>query len=221
MWRPYGLGLSSNTSIGVSSIYFCPINPQQNVSMGWVEQVWSNNVSTSAAATWARSMTFNYGLYSLNGATISQISSSSVGMSMTASSNVSKAFTYGYSTNTVTFSTASSSHPAWDVAKRVRLPFNMSMSAGGQYFWAQQISTASAGANVAASWSQLFNNEVSQASYALLEWTATRASTRYNILEPYGFIRSATSAGLPSSMATTDASIYSNYQPYLLFEKHT
>lgn len=221
MWQPYGLGLSSNTSIGVSSIFFSPLLPESNVSMSWVEQVWSNNISSSAANQWSRSMTFNYGLYSLNGASLSLISSSSVGMSMTASSNVSKAFTYGYGTDTVTFSTATSNHPAWDVQKVVRLPFNLSMSAGGQYFWAQQISTASGGANVNATWSQLFNAEATMASFALLEWTATSASTRFNVLEPYGFIRSATSGGLPSAMATTDASIYSNYQPYLLFEKHT
>lgn len=220
-WQPYRLGLSSLTSIGVSSIYFCPLLPEENVSMDWVEQIWSNSVSTSAANQWSRSMTFNYGVYSLNGSTISLISSSSVGMSMTASSNASKAFTYGNGANTVQFTTAGVSHPAWDVQKVVRLPFSFSMSAGGEYFWAQQISTASGGANVNASWSQLFNAEVTQASYALLEWTATRASTRFFVMEPYGFIRSATSGGLPSSMATTDASIYSNYQPYLVFEKHT
>lgn len=219
-WQPYAMAASSNTSIGAQSVFFCPLLPPNNVTMSAVEQVWSNALSSTSTPAWSKSMSFSYGLYSEHpsATAISLIASSSVGLSASGSSNLSIGFTYGAGASTVTFSSAASAHSFWNANKLMTLPFAGSMSAGGLYFWAQNMNTASAGANVAATWSQMLNNENSVTNFVGFGTGTINASNKSAIQEPYGFIRSVTSGGLPVSMAYSDASAYSNYQPFLYFE---
>jgi hypothetical protein len=80
------------------------------------------------------------------------------------------------------------------------------------------MSTSSAGGNVAVTLSQLFNNEMTNASFGALAGTFISGTNKSIVQEPYGFIQSVSSAGLPSSVAYSDMSNFSNIRPFLFFE---
>ncbi|MEI6425057.1 MAG: hypothetical protein WCP55_22805, partial [Lentisphaerota bacterium] len=222
-WQVFPMAASSMTSIASGTLFLCPILPAANVSFTAIEQVWSNSISsTSGAGGWSKSMSFSYGLYAegtgTNTTRMELLSSSSVGLSVTGSSNVSIAYTYGAGANTTSFSSAGLSHSLWNAQKVMSLPFSGSMSAGGLYYFAQNMSTASAGSNVAATWSQMINAEATNASFVGFGNTTINASNKSQVQEPYGFILSVSTAAFPANFAYSDASIYSNYQPFLYFE---
>ena len=222
-WQPVPMAASTMTSIASGSLFLCPLLPMVNVSFTAIEQLWSNGqASTATAAGWSKSMTFSYGLYSEgNGASNTQMglmSSSSVGLSVTGSSNVSIAYTFGQGGTATNFSTAASGHSLWNGAKVMSLPFSGVITGGQRYFFAQYISTASAGFNPTATWSQMFNAEATNASVVGFAPNTVVASNKSQIQEPYGFILSVSTAAFPAVMAYSDMSIYSNYQPFLYFE---
>ena len=222
-WQVFPMAASSMTSIASGSLFLCPVQPAANISFTAVEQVWSNGIaSTATAAGWSKSMSFSYGLYAegagTNNTRIELLSSSSVGLSVTGSSNVSIAYTFGQGATTVSFSSGASAHSYWNAQKIMTLPFAGTMAAGGLYFFAQHISTATAGFNPAATWSQMLNAEATNASFAGFIPGTINASNKSQIQEPYGFILSVSTAAFPAAMAYSDASVYSNYQPFLYFE---
>lgn len=216
-WLPYQMAQTTNTSIGAGSVFFCPLLPQANMSFS-VAEIISSNAAGTFTGSYTKGMTLSYGLYSENGASLSLMSSSSVGFTLTQASSNALRFTYSDGAGSFSNSTAQSTHPVLNVMKALSLPFAGTMSAGGLYFWGQNMSTSSAGSNVAVTFSQVFNAEVATSNIG--GWGGTQGVGTNNsiIQEPYGFIRSATSAGLPSSCAYSDMSAYSNYQPYLYFE---
>jgi hypothetical protein len=177
----------------------------------------SQSFSSSAIAAWTKGISYSYGIYSENGSSLSLVTSDSIGITVTGNSNVSIKATYSDRIGSGSFSSATSLHSFLNAAKIVSLPLSVSMSAG-LYFWAQNMSTSSAGANVGYTHAQLFNSELSVTALGGWGGGTVVGSTASLIQEPYGFIYSATTAGLPNSVAYSQMSAYSNLQPYLYFE---
>ena len=154
-WFPMQMAASGTSSFGQNTVHFAHLLPQNNVSFTAIEMLFSYSHSSSAIATWGKSTTIEYGIYSENpsggGTAIALMSSSTMGIFITASSNVSFAMTFSQGTNSYATSTAASALTAFNQSgwKIVSLPFAGSLPAAsaGPYYFGYRASTNSGGAD--------------------------------------------------------------------------
>ena len=220
-WMPVGLGASTVTAFGQNSLSFCPIMPPSAVAMSAIEMLWTGTFGSTSSPAWSHGKTISYGLYSENGSSVSLIGSSSLAISVSASSNLTVGITMSQGTNSQTYSSGGSDITAFNQAnfKIVSLPFATTITGGGLYFFGYNFSSATSGTNVGFGLSHMANNEITQTT-GFGAWNATgfTASNKSIVQEPYGFIYSASTAGLGASYAYSDMSGRTLTQPYLYFE---
>ena len=219
--QPFYMAVASTTNIPANTIHFSPFNVDNNLSVSAIEVQTLMSNSSSAIATWGKTFQLSYGFYAdgtgTNSTRIEQVGASTTGMTITASSNVSIAYSIGQGATSATFSSAASSHSLFNNSlafKIIALPISTSL-APNRYYYAQLLNSTTSGANVAITVSQLFNNPPGGgASYMSMGMTGVSAANQSNLGGVAGFIYSSSQVSMATSFAKSDFSNYS-YQPFI------
>lgn len=220
-YQPFPLAVALTGSIPPNTIHFSPFNVDNNLSVTAIEVQTLMSNSSSAIATWGKTFQLSYGFYAdgtgTNSTRIEQVAASTTGMTITASSNVSIAYSIGQGATSATFSSAASSHSLFNNAgafKIIALPISTSL-APKLYYFAHLLNSTTSGANVAITVSQLLNNPPGGgASYMSMGMTGVSAANKSILGGIAGFIHSSSQVSMATSFAKSDFSNYS-YQPFI------
>ena len=222
-WEPFQLGNNTSySSIGQNTIQFAQLYPAANVSMTAFEMLLSISSASSSISHSANNI-FSYCLYSqgsgTNSSRIESISSGSLGMTVSYSSNLSGGFTIAQGANSFSSSSAGTNFASILTGQKIAsYPLNTLLSGGGAYYLGFANSTNSLGGTGALRISHLFMTMATNASFGAIAPNGISASNTSFVHEPWGFIYSATSGAFPATVGYNQFSIQSINNPYLFLE---
>lgn len=222
-WEPVPFGNNTSfSSFGQNTLYFQGLMPAQNLTFTGIELSVSLSSVTSSISHGV-SETIRYGLYSRGtGAATSKydlIASSSFSLAAGFSSNLSGSLSVGDAGTSYTTSSAGTVFGSVLSGQKVLfLPFATLLTGGGDYLLAMHNSTNSVGGTGALRASFLVKTNQTNASYGPLANTTVGISNSNLTNDPMLVIYSATTAGLPASVAATQFSINSQNQLYAFLE---
>jgi len=222
-WEPVPLGNNTSfSSFGQNTVYFQGLMPSAALTMTVAELSVSLSSVTSSISH-AVSQTIEYGLMSRGtGASTSRydmMSSSSFTMAAAFSSNLSGSLSVGNAGTSYTTSSAGTVFGSVLSGQKILfLPFNATLSGGGDYLSVWRHSTNSVGGTGALRLSVLVKTNQTNASYGALANTTVGITNSNFTNDPSIVIYSATSGAMPSSVAATQFSINSQNQLYMFLE---
>jgi hypothetical protein len=222
LWPPLGGNTAFSTG-GLGTIYFQKFIAPENISFNNIERRFSGSTASSSISAQA-AHTISYGLYSKgSGASTSNynlIASSSMFMQASYSSNLSAGFTISQGAGSFTASSAGTVRQG-DLTgfKHFYMPFTSTITAGGEYAVAMNMSSATTGATgplrIGFQELSVINNLTIGKIYA-----STVLSTNASFIGDYGQgVYSSSSNGLPSTLAVSGlTNAVSQQRMYLQFE---
>lgn len=212
VYVPYPLGNNTSfSSLGQNSLYMQFCIPFEQVSMTHIEILGRGSFVSSTNSQVYR-QTISYGIYSQgSGAStslMSQIGSSSIGMSVSYNSNTAYGYTLGQGATSIT-----SSSGGTGLASHLSGPFNYFMpfatvlDPNVKYGIAVNISSATTGSTAAMRFAPLVMTVMNSLSYAKLQPGALTAPATSNYDDWEMAVGSVTTGALPSSIAFNAMSI--------------
>jgi hypothetical protein len=225
-WIPAQLANATISTLGLNTLYLMPLFPQDNYSFSGMQQIWSlsNNVN-STVQSYIMSHTISYALYeeiTSAGSQLEFISSSSILLAASYSSNVAGRYTISQGTNSATYSSAGTgSATVFASQKVVDLPFNVSMEDGHVYYLA--MAQSSAGSNAASTRAlavgMMMNAEITNASFGFLAPNTINAFSSSIGPQAMPCIYSATSGAFPGTISSNQTRVAaSNASVYVFFK---
>jgi hypothetical protein len=220
-WEPNGPNGISNLSIGQNSLFFLPLWPGNDITFNNINMLFSLSSVTSAISH-SVGETISYGLYApqtgASSTVIEPLSTSSMYIQASYSSNLSGGYTIAMNGSSTTVSSAGTAFGSvLSGYKQIALPFAGSMAAGSEYYFCMACSTTSTGNTGALRLSVLFNAGLSNASHGRIATNGISISDKSYKMELAGFIGSVTSNAW-TTLGDTARSQQSNLRPWIVFE---
>jgi len=220
LWFPVN---TAYTTLGLGTIYFQKFIPQANVSFNNIERrVSGSTVSNAASADCA--YTFTYGLYSqdtgTNNTRYNLAGSSSMHIRAAFSSNTSCGITIsGGGTSYVSASGGTGAMSLMSGMKHLYMPFTSTLSAGGNFAFAMNMSSATTGGTSALRLGMMDCSVVNNLTVGKL-FNSTILATNASFIGDFGQgVYSSSSNALPSSIALTGFTMaVSQGRMYLQFD---
>jgi hypothetical protein len=225
-WIPAQLANSTVSTLGQNTIYLMPLFPQDNYSFSGMQQIWSLSANpNSTIQSYAMSHTVKYALYeeiTSAGSQIQFISSSSILIVASYSSNLAGRYTISQGTNSVTYSSAGiNSSSVLTGQKVVDLPFNVSLEDGHVYYLGMAYSSAGAGtaSTRALALGMMMNAEITNASFGFLAPNTLIISNSTIGPQAMPSIYTATSGAFPGTISSNQTAVAaSNASVYVFFK---
>lgn len=203
-WEVFPQGNNSTfSSLGQNSFYLQKLNPGVNYSFNNFELRASGSfVSSTNSQVVAH--TLRYGLYSLNGATYSSISTSEMFINASYNSNTAMGFTVsqgGASFTTTSGGTAIAS--LMSGFKHLYLPFTSTLTAGGKYAMGLHVSSATTVGTSPLRLAILNQTQMNNLTIGKIHATTLLASNASYVGDFMQGVGSVTTGAMPSSVAET------------------
>lgn len=195
-WNPYPAVQTTAVQVGQGSIFVQPMVGLQPVSLSRFDLFASVSVSSSSNSSHAGALSFDVGIYSRNGSTLSLVTSGSQ--------------SYQWS------NTSDNSLGSISGLRRFSVPINFNAPGGGDY-WVAALSRSD---TTNADWFSASNARVSMAS-SPLQGLIGEVSNSSKQLVPGQGLWSTTSVGMPASIALSDirgmgAGVANNALPFVI-----
>jgi hypothetical protein len=225
-WMPYPSGDNSTfLAMGQNSVYLQGLHVGNPVAVSNVEFMMLHSyVSSNNSAQVA--LTLRYGMYSYGtGASVSSlmlVASSSLSMQASYNNSSAAGFTIGNSAGSYTISSNNQTNLYANTLsgpKYMYLPFTTTMAADVEYFWAMHYSSASTGQTGPMRLNQYIQTIMNSTVWGELKYNTVVASATNQWEEYDGIVYSATSAGLPAEMASSQLRpMVSKARMHMIFE---
>jgi hypothetical protein len=225
IFAPEIVGASTTYLAGQNTLMFAPLFPVDNYSFSCFEINVSFPATSSGVNTQQARQTISYALYKMNTASSSQmslVSSSSMFIGGSMSSNNSAAFTVNFDNSATSYSTSSNAtgliNQIGGRAVVMRMPFNGTMQAGDVYYMGIANSHTFSNASQVLQPVRFYGGIPAGSNNLGYIGPDTYGGSSAN-MDFMGFFYATSSGAWPSTIATNQTSINSSgFAPYIVFK---
>ena len=225
IFAPEIVGASTTYLAGQNTLMFAPLFPVDNYSFSCFEINVSFPATSSGVNTQQARQTISYALYKMNTASSSQmslVSSSSMFIGGSMSSNNSAAFTVNFDNSATSYSTSSNAtgliNQSGGRAVVMRMPFNGTMQAGDVYYMGIANSHTFSNASQVLQPVRFYGGIPAGSNNLGYIGPDTYGGSSAN-MDFMGFFYATSSGAWPSTIATNQTSINSSgFAPYIVFK---
>jgi hypothetical protein len=225
IFAPEAVGASTTYSAGQNTLMFAPLFPVDNYSFSCFEINVSFPATSSGVNTQQARQTLSYALYKMDTASSSQmslVSSSSMFIGGSMSSNNSAAFTVNFNNSATSYSTSSNAtgiiNQIGGRAMVMRMPFNGTMQAGDVYYMGIANSHTFSNASQVLQPVRFYGGVPAGSNNLGYIGPDTYGGSSAN-MDFMGFFYATSSGAWPSTIATNQTSINSSgFAPYIVFK---